>query len=164
MFRQFPSQYQILIPSTPVLLQKLFSHYSILPICRFFLIDFQIQQIIISMQCVAQFVLFIINLFLHILTTPFLCILFVFSSSVHCVLHFVLLPIEPSFQLLCFLTCPVNITEAHIPDFLCFVFVSRHLKTSFILLSESIHKILFPSRAVESSLELPHILPLPVRH
>ena len=58
-----------------VLTGKLFSHYSIFPICRFFLIDFQIWQIIISMQCIAQSVLFIINLFLHILTTPFLCTL-----------------------------------------------------------------------------------------
>ena len=45
------------------------------------------------MHCVAQSVLFIINLFLYILTTPFLCILFCSSLSVHCVLHFVLLPI-----------------------------------------------------------------------
>lgn len=75
LLRQFPGQYQILIPGTPVFLQKLFSHYSIFPICRFFLIDFQIWQIIISMQCIAQSVLFIINLFLHILTTPFLCTL-----------------------------------------------------------------------------------------
>ena len=57
MLRQFPGQYQILIPGTPVFLQKLFSHYSILPICRFFLIDFQVWQIIISMQCVVQSVL-----------------------------------------------------------------------------------------------------------
>ena len=40
MLRQFHGQYQILIPGTPVLLQKLFSHYSIFPICGFFLIDF----------------------------------------------------------------------------------------------------------------------------
>lgn len=59
MFRQFPGQYQILIPDIPVFLQKLLSHYSIFPICRFFLIDFQIRQIIISMQCIAQSVLFI---------------------------------------------------------------------------------------------------------
>ena len=53
MLRQFPGQYQILIPGTPVLLQKLFSHYSIFSICKFFFIDFQIRQIIISMQCVC---------------------------------------------------------------------------------------------------------------
>ena len=75
MLRQFPGQHQILIPGTPVLLQKLLSHYSIFSIYRFFLIEFQIWQIIISMQCVAQSILFIINLFLHIPTTPFLCTL-----------------------------------------------------------------------------------------
>ena len=32
--------------------------------------------------------------------------------------------LEPSFQLLRFLTCPVNIAEAHIPGSLCFVLVS----------------------------------------
>ena len=62
-------------------------------ILSIFLIDFQIRHIIISMQCVAQSVLFIINLFLHILTTPFLCISFCSFLSVHFVLHFVLLPI-----------------------------------------------------------------------
>ena len=75
MLRQFPGQYKILIPGTPVLFQKLLPDYSIFSICRFFLIDLQIRQIIISMQCVTQSVLFIINLFLHILTTPFLCTL-----------------------------------------------------------------------------------------
>lgn len=68
--------------------QKLFSQHSVFTICRFFLIHYQIRQIIISMHCVAQSITFFINMLFHRLISPFLCSLFYFSYVAGSPSHF----------------------------------------------------------------------------
>ena len=68
--------------------QKLFLQHSVFTICRFFLIHYQIRQIIISMHCVAQSITFFINMLFHRLISPFLCSLFYFSYVAGSPSHF----------------------------------------------------------------------------